>query len=78
MDEAFTQIDFGPLKQYLENDDITDISYSNNGQVWLKTLSQGVYRVENTGINNQLMEKIALRAVPSIFLRLKSRFIIML
>ena len=57
MDEAFTQIDFGPLKQYLENDDITDISYSNNGQVWLKTLSQGVYRVENTGINNQLMEK---------------------
>ena len=59
MDEAFTQIDFGPLKQYLENDDITDISYSNNGQVWLKTLSQGVYRVENTGINNQLMEKMA-------------------
>ena len=30
MDEAFTQIDFGPLKQYLENDDITDISLLNN------------------------------------------------
>lgn len=57
MDEAFTQIDFGPLKQYLENDDITDISYSNNGQVWLKTLSQGVYRVENTGINNSINGK---------------------
>ena len=65
MDEAFTQIDFGPLKQYLENDDITDISYSNNGQVWLKTLSQGVYRVENTGINNQLMEKIAFQCANS-------------
>ena len=30
MDEAFTQIDFGPIKPFLENDDITDISYSNN------------------------------------------------
>ena len=59
MDEMFTQIDFGPLKPFLENDDITDISYSNNGQVWLKSLSQGVYRVENTGIDNPLMEKIA-------------------
>ena len=59
MDEMFTQVDFGPLKQFLENDDITDISYSNGGQVWLKSLSQGVYRVENTGIDNTLMEKIA-------------------
>ena len=59
MDEQFTQIDFGPLKQFLDNDDVTDISYSNGGQVWLKTLSQGVYRVENTGINNALIEKIA-------------------
>ncbi|MBR0473186.1 MAG: Flp pilus assembly complex ATPase component TadA, partial [Methanosphaera sp.] len=39
--------------------DVTDISYSNGGQVWLKTLSKGVFRVENTGIDNQLMEKIA-------------------
>lgn len=59
MDEMFTQIDFGPLKPFLENDDITDISYSNNGQVWLKSLSQGVYRVDNTSIDNPLMEKIA-------------------
>ena len=65
MDEAFTQIDFGPIKPFLENDDITDISYSNNGQIWLKTLSQGVYRVENTGINNQLMEKIAFQCANS-------------
>ena len=65
MDEAFTQIDFGPIKPFLENDDVTDISYSNNGQVWLKTLSQGVYRVENTGINNQLMEKIAFQCANS-------------
>ena len=57
--EEFSQIDFGPLRQFLEEDDITDISYSNGGQVWLKTLSKGVYRVENTGIDNALMEKIA-------------------
>ena len=59
MDGGFTQVDFGPLQVFLDNDDITDISYSNNGQVWLKTLSKGVYRVENTGVDNALIEKIA-------------------
>jgi len=65
MDAEFTQIDFGPLKQFLDNDDVTDISYSNGGQVWLKTLSQGVYRVENTGIDNPLIEKIAFQCANS-------------
>ena len=55
----FSNIDFGPLKQYLDDDNITDISYSNNGQVWLKSLDRGVYRIDNPGINNELMEKIA-------------------
>ena len=59
MDAQFQQVDFGPLKQFLDNDDVTDISYSNGGQVWIKTLSKGVYRVENTGIDNTLVEKIA-------------------
>ncbi len=58
-DNMFNQIDFGPLTEFLENDDITDISYSNGGQVWLKTLSKGIYRIEKAGINNALMEKIA-------------------
>lgn len=65
MDAEFTQIDFGPLKQFLENDDITDVSYTNGGQIWLKTLSQGVFRVENTGIDNTLMEKIAFQCANS-------------
>ena len=55
----FDQIDFGPLKEYLNNDDITDISYSNNGQVHLKTLSRGIFRVENPEVNNAFMEKLA-------------------
>lgn len=55
----FSQIDFGPIQEYLNNDDITDISYSNGGQVWLKTLSKGVYRVENPAVNNAFMEKMA-------------------
>ena len=59
MDAQFQHVDFGPLRQFLDNDDVTDISYSNGGQVWLKTLSKGVYRVENTGIDNTLIEKIA-------------------
>lgn len=58
-DNLFNNIDFGPLKEYLENDDITDISYSNNGQLWLKSLSQGVYRAENQNVNNAMVEKIA-------------------
>lgn len=65
METEFTQVDFGPLKQFLDNDDITDISYSNSGQVWLKSLSQGVYRAQNTGINNTLMEKIAFQCANS-------------
>lgn len=55
----FSQVDFGPIQEYLNNDDITDISYSNGGQVWLKTLSKGVYRVENPAVNNAFMEKMA-------------------
>jgi pilus assembly protein CpaF len=55
----FSQIDFGPLKQYIDNDDITDISYDNNGQIHLKTLSRGIFRVENPEVNNAFMEKLA-------------------
>lgn len=58
-DGMFSQIDFGPVKEWLANDDITDISYSNGGQIWLKTLSQGIYRVEQPGVNNAFMEKLA-------------------
>ena len=58
-DNIFSQIDFGPLTEYLQNDDITDISYSNGGQLWLKTLSKGIYRVDNAAINNTVLEKLA-------------------
>ena len=61
MDEknVFSQMDFGPLSEFLEDDDVTDISYSNGGQVWLKTLSRGVFQVERPDINNPFMEKLA-------------------
>ena len=58
-DLLFGQIDFGSLDQYLKNDDVTDISYTNNGQLWVKTLSRGIYREENKEVTNSLMEKIA-------------------
>ena len=64
-DSMFSQIDFGPVKEYLENDDITDISYSNGGQIWLKTLSKGVFRVENPAVNNTFMEKMAFQCANS-------------
>ena len=58
-DSMFSQIDFGPLKPLLDNDDITDISYSNGGQLWLKTLSKGLFRVDNNVVNDNFMERLA-------------------
>lgn len=58
-DAIFSQLDFGALNDYLREDNVTDISYSNNGQVWLKTLDKGVYQVDRPDINNALMEKLA-------------------
>ena len=55
----FSNIDFGPMQKYLDDDDITDISYSNGGQLWLKSLSKGVYRADQQEVDNALMEKIA-------------------
>lgn len=65
MKNEFNQVDFGPLQEYLDNDDITDISYGNGGQIWLKTLSKGVYRVENPNVNNAFMEKMAFQCANS-------------
>lgn len=59
MDDLFGQIDFGSLDVYLKDDDVTDISYTNNGQLWIKTLSKGIYRENNKDVTNALMEKIA-------------------
>ncbi len=58
-ENMFDQIDFGPLKEYLENEQITDISYDNKGQIHLKTLDKGIYRIENSAINDAFMEKLA-------------------
>ncbi len=58
-DTMFSQIDFGALGEFINNDDITDISYSNGGQIWLKTLSKGIFRIERPLINDQFIEKLA-------------------
>ena len=58
-DAIFSQIDFGPIKEFLEDDNITDVSYTNGGQVWLKSLDKGVYKVERPEINDALIDKLA-------------------
>ena len=58
-DAIFSQLDFGPLSEFLNDDNVTDISYSNGGQIWLKTLDKGIYSVERPEINDALMEKLA-------------------
>ena len=57
--ENFSSIEFGPIKKYLDDDNITDISYSNGGQLWIKSLDKGVYRSDQQDVNNALIEKIA-------------------
>lgn len=58
-DNIFASIDFGPFEPYIKNDDITDISYTNNGQIWIRSLTQGSVRVENKAIDNTFVEKLA-------------------
>ena len=58
-DAIFSQIDFGPIKEFLEDDNVTDVEYNNQGQIYIKTLDKGVYRVERPEINNTLIEKLA-------------------
>ena len=58
-DAVFSQLDFGPINEFLKEDNITDISYSSGGQIWLKTLDKGVIQVIRPEINNALMEKLA-------------------
>ena len=57
--DLFSQIDFGLLEPYLVNQDVTDVSYSNGGQIWIKTLSQGICHVKAPGVDDHLMAKIA-------------------
>ena len=59
LNSIFDQMEFGPLEEFLQDDDVTDISYSNGGQVWLKTLSSGIKQVKRPEINNAFMEKLA-------------------
>ncbi|MCH5167159.1 MAG: type II/IV secretion system ATPase subunit [Erysipelotrichales bacterium] len=59
LNSIFDQMDFGPLQEFLDDEDVTDISYSNGGQVWLKTLSKGIFQINRPDINNTFMEKLA-------------------
>ena len=39
-DAIFSQIDFGPIKEFLQDDNVTDIEYNNEGQIYIKTLDK--------------------------------------
>lgn len=58
-ENVFDKLDFGPLKPLLDNDDITDISFCNGGQIWIRSLTQGSQRVEIAGLTPEFMEKLA-------------------
>lgn len=55
----FDKLDFGPFRPLLEDDDITDISYDNGGQIWIRSLTQGSMRVEVEGATPEFVEKLA-------------------
>lgn len=56
-----SNVDFGPLKQYIASDDIVDVSYSNDGKLLLKSVSKGTYVIKDDLINDLLIEKIAVQ-----------------
>ena len=58
-ENIFDKLDFGPLRPLLDNDDITDISFDNNGQTWIRSLTQGSLRVEVQGLTPEFIEKLA-------------------
>ncbi|MBE6157424.1 MAG: hypothetical protein E7160_01365 [Firmicutes bacterium] len=58
-ENIFDKLDFGPLRALLDNDDITDISFDNNGQIWVRSLTQGSLRVEIEGVTPEFIEKLA-------------------
>ena len=58
-ESIFDKLDFGPFRALLDNDDITDISYDNGGQVWVRSLTKGSLRVEIEGLTTEFVEKLA-------------------
>ena len=38
-ENIFDKLDFGPLKPLLDDDDITDISFCNRGQIWVRSFA---------------------------------------
>ncbi len=58
-DSIFDKLDFGLFKPLLEDDDITDISYCNHGQIWVRSLVDGSKRIEIEGLNDAFVEKLA-------------------
>ncbi len=53
------QVDFGALADLLDNSDVVEVSYNNNGQLWVKSLKSGLYREDNGEINNAFIENLA-------------------
>ena len=58
-ENIFDKLDFGPFRALLDDDDITDISYDNGGQIWVRSLNQGSMRVEIEGATPEFVEKLA-------------------
>ena len=58
-ESIFDKLDFGPLQPLLDNDDITDISFCNKGQIWIRSLTQGSKRIEVEGVTPEFMERLA-------------------
>ena len=58
-DAIFDKLDFGLFEPLIKDDDITDISYCNHGQIWVRSLTQGSKRVEIEGLNDAFVEKLA-------------------
>ena len=54
--------DFGPLLEYIEDDNVTDINLNRNGsELWVVHLEKGKYRVENHGCDSNFVNRFTHR-----------------
>lgn len=54
--------DFGPLWQYVDDDDVTDVTLNCNGEdLWVTHLEKGKFRVENHGCDSAFVKQFTTR-----------------
>lgn len=59
--------DFGPLWQYVDDDDVSDVTLNCDGaELWVTHLEKGKYRVDNHGCDEAFVRQFVVRAANKV------------